>query len=141
VADGGFQVAHLVGRVPLLIAVVLLGEVEVRDQHFGHSQSFGIDLRRGRRGGEFEFEARFGGQRLGRPERAGKELLVADSECIGPGEPTATGLLMEDVGGGGITLACHGCGTSDWIPWNDSTESVVRKPHPAHAGVSRNCFG
>jgi hypothetical protein len=76
VADGGFQVPHFVGRVPFLIAVVLLGEVKVRDQHLGHGQSFGIELDASRGRGKFEFEARFRGERLVRTERTWKQLLL-----------------------------------------------------------------
>src|SRR5579883_992343 len=62
VADGGFQVPHFIRRVSLLVAVVLLGEVEIRDHHLSHGYAFGIGWRTGWGRGESEFETCFRGE-------------------------------------------------------------------------------
>ncbi len=47
--------------------------------------------------------------------------------------------LWRTEDGAGLRLRVRGR-TSDWISWNDSTESTVRNPHPAHTGVSVKRF-
>ena len=65
---------------------------------------------------------------------------MANAGLVSPDGAGAVGLLVKQVGRIWLSRIAH-----LRVPrrelWNRSTVGLVWKPRPAHAGVSRNCFG